>query len=206
MVIINKKILIKFKILIYILLLFIYLQSLTKADDIRDFQIEGMSVGESLLDFFSKSEIDNLKKGFYPSSKKFNIIVLPINNSKIYDNIIASLKTNDEKYIIHSISGAIETYRNTKKCLQKQLEIKKDIISIFPEIKYKDYTFDYPQDTIGKSVATVTDFEFISGGEIRVFCNDWSEEREKERNSMDNVQIAINTSEKMEFIQMEAYK
>ena len=28
-------------------------QSWTKADDIRDFQIEGMSIGDSLLDFYS---------------------------------------------------------------------------------------------------------------------------------------------------------
>ena len=126
-------------------------------------------------------------------------------NSLIYDKIVASLKTNDEKYIIQSIGGAIDTYRNTTKCLEKQLEIKKDIITLFPEINYDDYTFEYPQDTIGKSLATITDFVFKSGGEIRVFCNDWSKEREEERDSMDNVQIVINSAEKKKFIETEAY-
>ena len=32
-------------------------QSWTKADDIRDFEIEGMSIGDSLLDYYSKEEI-----------------------------------------------------------------------------------------------------------------------------------------------------
>ena len=193
------------RVFIVVLVLIFGLQSWTKANDIKDFEIEGISIGDSLLDFFSKSEIDNLQKGFYPSSKKFFITILPIKNSLIYDKIVASLKTDDEKYIIQSISGAIDTYRNTKKCLEKQLEIKKDIISLFPEINYDDYTFEYPQDTIGKSLATVTDFVFKSGGEIRVFCNDWSKEREEERDSMDNVQIAINSAEKKKFIETEAY-
>ena len=33
-------------------------QTLTKADDIRDFEIEGISLDDSLLNFFSKDEID----------------------------------------------------------------------------------------------------------------------------------------------------
>ncbi len=33
-----------------------------KADDIRDFQIEGMSVGDSLLDYYSEKEINKSRK------------------------------------------------------------------------------------------------------------------------------------------------
>ena len=49
--------------LLLILILTFSFQTLTKADDIRDFLIEGMSVGDSLLDFFSKNQIEN--KGVY---------------------------------------------------------------------------------------------------------------------------------------------
>ena len=44
---------------ITVLVLIFSLQSWTKANDIRDFQIEGMSIGDSLLDFYSKREINN---------------------------------------------------------------------------------------------------------------------------------------------------
>ena len=176
-----------------------------KADDIRDFEIEGMSIGDSALDYFSKKEIDNLEKGFYPSSKNYYNIILPINNLKNYDKLIAALKNNDKSYYIHSISGAIDTYRDTKKCLAKQKEIKGDIMNLFPNIEYKDYTFVYPQDTIGESKATITDFEF-EFGEIRVFCTDWSKEREDEKNSMDNVQLVINSEDMKRFLTNEAYK
>ena len=193
------------RVFIAVLVLIFALQSFTKADDIRDFQIGGMSIGDSLLDFFSKKEIDNLEKGFYPSSKNYYNIILPINNLKNYDKLIAALKNNDKSYYIHSISGAIDTYRDTKKCLAKQKEIKGDIMNLFPNIEYKDYTFVYPQDTIGESKATITDFEF-EFGEIRVFCTDWSKEREDEKNSMDNVQLVINSEDMKRFLTNEAYK
>ena len=44
--------------LIVILLVFSF-QSWTKADDIRDFEIEGISIGDKLLEHFSKNEINS---------------------------------------------------------------------------------------------------------------------------------------------------
>ena len=41
-----------------ILILLFNLQFSSKADDVSDFQIEGMSVGESLLKYFEKYEIE----------------------------------------------------------------------------------------------------------------------------------------------------
>ena len=49
------------RIFIAVIVLIFSLQSWTKADDIRDFQIEGMSIGDSLLDFYSKDEINSFK-------------------------------------------------------------------------------------------------------------------------------------------------
>ena len=43
--------------LLIILILTLSFQSLTKADDITDFQIEGLSVGDSLLDFFDHLDL-----------------------------------------------------------------------------------------------------------------------------------------------------
>ena len=42
------------KIFLIILILIFNIQSLTKADDIRDFEIEGISIGDSLLKFYSE--------------------------------------------------------------------------------------------------------------------------------------------------------
>ena len=47
---------------IAVLVLIFSLQSWTKADDISDFQIEGMSIGDTLIDFFTKKEIRKERK------------------------------------------------------------------------------------------------------------------------------------------------
>ena len=59
-----------------LLVLFVlFFSSSVLADDIGDFQIEGMSIGDSLLDFFSEEEIDNnFHKGqYYKKNDKFII-------------------------------------------------------------------------------------------------------------------------------------
>ena len=45
------------RVFIAVLVLIFSLQSWTKADDISEFEIEGMSIGDSLLDHFSEEEI-----------------------------------------------------------------------------------------------------------------------------------------------------
>ena len=50
------------RIFIAVIILIFSLQSWTKADDISDFEIEGMSIGDSALDHVSKSEIEKKKQ------------------------------------------------------------------------------------------------------------------------------------------------
>ena len=50
------------RVFLSVIIIIFNLQSWTKADDIRDFQIEGMSVGDSLLDYLSEQEILNSKR------------------------------------------------------------------------------------------------------------------------------------------------
>ena len=53
------------------ILIFIFtLQTPSQADDIRDFQIEGMSVGDSALDYFTEEDILSSKRD-YQKNKKF---------------------------------------------------------------------------------------------------------------------------------------
>ena len=59
----------------YLFLILFSFQTSSWADDIRDFQIEGMSVGDSLLDYFSKEKIENFFKqenavNYYPKKKE----------------------------------------------------------------------------------------------------------------------------------------
>ena len=77
--------------LLLILVLTLSFQSIAKADDIRDFQIEGMSIGDSLLINMSKKEIDSTKIYFKTTkhgikkeySKIFTPNKFPISTSDI---------------------------------------------------------------------------------------------------------------------------
>jgi hypothetical protein len=44
---------------LYLFLILFTLPTPSQANDIRDFQIEGMSIGDSLLDYFTEKEIKN---------------------------------------------------------------------------------------------------------------------------------------------------
>ena len=77
----------------------------SQADDIRDFQIEGMSIGDSLLNFMSEKEIKKIKKFDYKG--KYKGIVLKEKKSSNYDDVQLVYKSNDDKYTIHYIAGRI---------------------------------------------------------------------------------------------------
>ena len=82
------------------------LQAPSLADDIRDFQIEGISIGDSLLDHFSKKEVKDFFEikyavNYYPKSKKF-FTLGTFSEGKIYKQILFGLKASDNKYIIKS--------------------------------------------------------------------------------------------------------
>ena len=70
--------------LLLILILILSFQSWTKADDISEFEIEGMSVGDSLLDYFSEEEI---KVQFPYNKKTFGGVVLHNKSYEIFDNV-----------------------------------------------------------------------------------------------------------------------
>ena len=60
------------KILIIIILSLCFIIP-SQADDIRDFQIEGISIGDNALDYFTEDELENFVKSYYPN-KKFYLV------------------------------------------------------------------------------------------------------------------------------------
>ena len=70
------------RVFIAVVVLIFSFQSWTKADDISDFEIEGMSLGDSLLDFFTKEEINNNTKNYYDNRPNFKYVAIDIENHK----------------------------------------------------------------------------------------------------------------------------
>ena len=109
--------------LFIIIIIFISFQSWTKADDIRDFQIEGMSIGDSLLDFYAEDEIKSFNKKYYAGSKKYYRLINydKKKSLKEYNNIMFGIKENDLSYILNTIVGIIPYKENRAVIFNSQL-------------------------------------------------------------------------------------
>ena len=103
-----------------ILVLSLFLITPSWADDIQDFQIEGMSVGDSLLDYYSEEKIkEGIRYDYYKSDKFFKVEFWRVNLEN-YDVFSAHIKSNDSRYITYEISGATLYDENIKNCYTKK--------------------------------------------------------------------------------------
>ena len=119
--------------IITILILIFSLQTPSQADDIRDFQIEGMSIGDNLFDYITKEELKNKKKAYY-KNKKYIAILIYKPTFETYEMVQIVYKNIDKK--IHNLDGIFYYKKNFKDCLKKKDEIVADIIKIFGNVRY----------------------------------------------------------------------
>ena len=173
------------------------------ADNISDFEIDGMSIGDSLLDFYSLSEIENWQKDYYGKSDTFVRISSELLSNNKFDQYNFNTKNNDPNYIIYSIRGAKFFENSIKECKQFKEKIVIDVMQLFPNQEQENYEHIYNYIEDGKSIAYVTDFK-LDEGRVRVYCIDWSELTEKNRNWMDNVSIDISSEEFLFWLTNEA--
>ena len=203
------------------LLLFTFLilgfQTYTIADDIKDFQIEGMSYGESLLDYFDKELIDKEKNSKYSTKYKNNEYVqigasykkdyaLRV-TSNTYDDLSIILKTDDDTYKIYSIGGR-NFCKDIAICKSLKKKIETDLKNLFGKtVEITKNDRDHSADITGNSKTYNTYFQFNSGAYILVSVYDWSESYKKNGMSFpDNLKVVIVGSEFENFLQNVQYK
>ena len=194
------------RVFLTVLILIFSFQSWTKADDIRDFEIEGMSIGDSLLDYYSKKEIKNATKNFYTGSKDFFELSFLSPKSDSYTQITFTLIRDDKNYIINAIAGIIFPYE-IKSCNIKKAEIIDELNSVFENARKKNYDYTYTKLADGKSVAEITDFILDDGSAVRVYCTDWSKATEEMKSTNYNDMLSVDITSKliMDWLRNEAY-
>jgi len=180
----------------YLFLILFSFSAPSFADDIRDFQIEGMSIGDSLLDYFSEDEIkNNIIKDYYKykSNKKFITVEFnELPSAKTYDLVQLDLK-NDKKYEIYGLSGHIWYKENIDDCYKKQNEIDKELSKIFKGAKREHVSKKkHSVDESGKSNLTYIMYWFKSGDYASIDCTDWSS---KMKPREDNLGVSFVTKE-----------
>tara|TARA_S200000501_G_scaffold341271_1_gene350485 strand:- start:69 stop:641 length:573 start_codon:yes stop_codon:yes gene_type:complete len=179
------------RIFLSFLVLIFTLQSWTKADDIRDFQIEGMSIGDNLLDFYNKNKIAIHEKNYY-TNKKYIPVWIRDSNFSDYDGVQFHYKNVNGKYIIAGIEGIIAYNNNMEDCYKRMNEVDKVLIKSFPNLERVDEGISsHPADKTGKSTAKEILYWFESSDSMYVKCFDWT----KKMGHFDNLRVGLKTKE-----------
>ena len=200
------------RIFIAVLVLIFSLQSFTKADDVSDFEIEGMSIGDSLLDYFS---VDQIKKEInsdfiyrYPGNKFFTVGVglgkdfFLIKKIDQYEDIGLMIKTNDKKYIIYGIQGRIFCISDINDCFSKQETISSDLKEFFEDNAiFEVWEGPHRADKTNQSHVYGNRFDFENSGDvISVNVYDWSKKLSEEKNWQDHISVSIHSEVFYDFL------
>ena len=183
----------------YLFLFLFSFQISSWADDIRDFQIEGISIGDSLLDHFSKKKILASQVNWYKYLEKNKFITIALESSgfQSYEYVDVNAEYGDDNYIIDSMAGSIYFGKNKEikdinHCYIKQKEIAQDFSQVFENSK-KDGPHKMKHlalDPSGESFYTDIYFEMDDNYSVIISCYDYSDHLESQ-NRVDFLGIVI---------------
>ena len=194
-----------FRRLLLILILTFIFQSWAKADDVRDLEIEGMSLGDSLLEFFDERTI---KKGIrnhtYADDTFFDVEIYGHKSFNKYQNVSFSLKKNDKKYKIYQIVGFNIYKNNIEECLNQVDIISKNISGVLKDTDKVKSTDNHEGDPTGNSKVKQIVYWHKSGS-VFIECVNWSEKITKEKNWGDNLSVGVAVLEFDTWLNTKAY-
>ena len=144
------------------------------ADDIRDFQIEGMSLEDSALDHFNEKEIKKYTQKYKYNNNDF-VPVSPKKKLKAYDSLQFYYKNYDDKKPIHVITGSIWFKNDIEACYKEEKSVIEELKLLFPDTEQVDMGIQkHTFDKTGKSTKSNYRFVFSNGDYAFVACYDWS--------------------------------
>jgi len=178
----------------FLIILILSLQSLSLADNIRYFQIEGMKIGDSALDYFSESQLEDNEQGWHNYSyNEYSTSYMP--GKGIYNWFLVSYKNDDNNFIIEGLVGGLEkTNYDIKECNNELDVTALNISKLFKNTTQEEKkSYRLTQDSAqtypftGKSVVTSLSFNFLDGAKIILACYDMDKEAKKNESYLKSV-------------------
>ena len=183
----------------FILILFLSVSSSVFAEKINNLEIEGISIGDSALDYFSINQIKNNSYSY--KSKKFTRVqndLFPW--FEVFDAVDLHFKTGDPSYKIYSVSGIKFYDNNIEECYPFLEEVKLKVNDALSSIPEKSGTSKFSGDKTGKSTFTQLGW-VVNDGYVVAICYDYS----KQYGGQDHFELAIDTPELFDFLANDAY-
>jgi hypothetical protein len=140
-----------------IIVLILLLSVTSKADDISDFEIEGMSINDTLLQFYNKEEISKTKVNLGYKDNKYTAVAIVDDKYKTYAQVDIEYLTQDKNILIKALSGVIY-YSDMNKCYEKMDDITKEISNVVSVIP-KTNTYKHDADPSGSVRGTMYQLE-----------------------------------------------
>jgi len=193
------------RVFIAVLVLIFSFQSWTKADDISDFEIEGMSIGDSLLDYFDEKKLKKikLKHGF---KKKIHNKYCDRSLSTIYFNVCIFTLTKDKTYKIESIAGFIDCTDDIKACYKKQNEIDSELKTLFKNAKRDVYSYSHAGDKTGNTKEKDIIYLLKSKDEAGIAVLDYGKEWTNPNSGReDHLQVFVDSKDYARFLREDAW-
>lgn len=166
------------------------------ADNISDFQIEGISLGDKALDYFSKLELNNSIDSRNYKNNEFKYYFLEYPKSKTYEFIQITVKPIDKDFEIYGIQGHI-FYKNINQCHKKMEEIKIEIDDLLNIESFAD-SGEHHSDPSGKSTYKRYQY-YLNEDRVEIICYDMSKEFEN-KGAKDRLAVGLDKSEFVEFL------
>ena len=182
-----------FRICFFIFLFSIYIDA-SKAENISDFQIGGLSLNDSLLNTFTEKEIKKAKRKTSFKSKKYSMYAF-FGDYNPYDHLVIYTERKDKSYIIKSVAGFMNFEKNWEGCLKEQDSISAEVQNLFSDAKKTVKEFAQPFDKTGNSIERDVIFALDSGEEIGSACQKWGKKYKAQRKKKDTIQVFMDTKE-----------
>jgi len=197
------------KLLILLFSFFLLSSPSVFADDIYDLDIEGVSIGDSLLDYMSEEEIFKeieFTKDWYlflNEPNKYSEVKL-LKNLNTFDNLAVFIKNTlpnkyvsnkNEKYFILGIRGVIFYDQDFDGCKQERDEIIEIFSKILTNTERIDIVNPHPADSSGNSIEDIVFLDNSPYESTRIVCTDWDESITNKYNWIDNLSVLIESEE-----------
>tara|TARA_B100000787_G_scaffold24676_1_gene16501 strand:- start:156 stop:716 length:561 start_codon:yes stop_codon:yes gene_type:complete len=168
-----------------------------KADNISDFQIEGISIGDSLLDFYDEKKIKSAKKIKEFKDNKYE--GKKFKNSKEFNEIQFMYLSKDKTKIITGISAIEDFDNNLKKCKEERDSTIDSLKKLFKSAKLHG-----PKKKKHGRKAEWEGYAFIfKSGDMAVFSCYYSK---KDKKFKDHLRISLRTGDYDWWLVNVAYK
>ena len=115
----------------FLIILVLSFQTLALADNIRYFQIEGMKIGDSALDYFSETQLEDNEQGWHNFNyNEYSTSYMP--GKGIYNWYLVSYKNDDDNFLIKALAAGLEKKNyNINECNNKLDTVALNISELF---------------------------------------------------------------------------